>query len=361
MGWALSIDHADITDAAIVEAAPLALADGEARLAVHRFALTANNITYAAFGVAMGYWQFFPGADGRGRLPVWGFADVTESRCDGVSVGERVYGYFPAASELVVTPGKVRPDSFIDAAAHRSALPAVYNRYVRCAADPAYDPAREATQMVLQPLFLTSFLIDAHLRDTDFLGASRISLTSASSKTALALAFLLGRDRPDSLRIEALTSAGNAAFVAASGLYDEVITYDDIGGVDPGPDRLIVDFAGSADVNRTLHTRFGPNLMANIRVGGAHWDDSAPASDLPGPRPTFFFAPDHARDRIAQWGPDGFAMRQGKAWSQFVAAADDLLSWRGLTGGAQALGAYLALVRGEVPASDALVVELEGR
>jgi hypothetical protein len=361
MGWALSIDHADITDAAIVGAAPRALADGEARLAVRRFALTANNITYAAFGVAMGYWQFFPGADGRGRLPVWGFADVTESRCDGVSVGERVYGYFPAASELVVTPGKVRPDSFIDAAAHRSALPAVYNRYVRCAADPAYDPAREAAQMVLQPLFLTSFLIDAHLRDTDFLGASRISLTSASSKTALALAFLLGRDRPDSLRIEALTSAGNAGFVAASGLYDDVIAYGDIGGVDPGPDRLIVDFAGSADVNRTLHTRFGPNLKANIRVGGAHWDDSAPASDLPGPRPTFFFAPDHARDRIAQWGPDGFAMRQGKAWSQFVAAADGLLSWRSLTGGAEALGAYQALVRGEVPASDALVVEVEKR
>lgn len=358
MNWALSIDKADITKATIIEASSRALEAGEARLAIDRFALTANNITYAAFGDAMGYWQFFPGADGRGRLPVWGFAHVTESRAEGLTVGERVYGYLPAAAELVVTPGRIRPDSFIDAAEHRSGLPAVYNRFVRCAADPGYDPEREAAQMVLQPLFLTSFLIDAYLRETDFSGAQRIVLTSASSKTALALAFLLKRDQPEGLRIEALTSARNTAFVEASGLYDAVIAYDTIGNMDPDPARLIVDFAGSAELNRALHTRFGANLKANIRVGGAHWDDSAPASDLPGPRPSFFFAPDHAHDRIAEWGPDGFAQRQGAAWSQFVAAADDLLTWRSLSGGAEALGAYQALVRGEVPASEALLVEV---
>ncbi len=361
MGWALSIDQADITHAGIVEAAPHALNDGEARLAVRRFALTANNITYAAFGEAMAYWRFFPGGDGRGRLPVWGFAQVVESRAHGLETGERVYGYLPAASELVVTPGKVRPDSFIDAAPHRAGLPGVYNRYVRCAADPGYDPAREPAQMVLQPLFLTSFLIDAYLREADFLGADAITLTSASSKTALALAFLLGRDRPDGLRIEALTSARNGAFVEASGLYDAITDYDSIASMDPAPARAIVDFAGAAQVNRALHARFGANLKANIRVGGAHWDDSTPAGDLPGPRPVFFFAPDQARDRIAQWGPDGFARRQGEAWSQFVAAADDLLAWRNLTGEAAALGAYQALVRGDVPASEALVIEVEER
>lgn len=106
MGWALSIHQADITDASIVEEAPGALQAGQARLAVRRFALTANNITYAAFGEAMGYWRFFPGADGRGRLPVWGFAEVTESRAEGLAAGERVYGYLPAASGLVVTPAR---------------------------------------------------------------------------------------------------------------------------------------------------------------------------------------------------------------------------------------------------------------
>ena len=65
-----------------------ALADGEARLSIERFALTANNITYAAFGEAMKYWQFFPAPDPAwGCLPVWGFAVVTESRAEGVPVG----------------------------------------------------------------------------------------------------------------------------------------------------------------------------------------------------------------------------------------------------------------------------------
>jgi len=44
-----------------------------------------------------------------------------------------------------------------------------------------------------------------------------------------------------------------------------------------------------------------------------------------------------------------------------VAAADDLLAWRSLTGGPEALGAYQALVHGQVPASEALVVEVEER
>ena len=69
MGWALSIDKSDITKAGLVQTEPRALQPCEARLAVRRFALTANNITYAVFGEAMGYWAFFPAEDG-GRLPV---------------------------------------------------------------------------------------------------------------------------------------------------------------------------------------------------------------------------------------------------------------------------------------------------
>ena len=48
-----------------------ALAEGEVRWAIRDFALTANNITYAAFGEAMHYWAFFPtGVEATGCLPV---------------------------------------------------------------------------------------------------------------------------------------------------------------------------------------------------------------------------------------------------------------------------------------------------
>ena len=103
-----------------VHADPAPLAAGEVRLAVDSFALTANNITYAAFGDAMNYWGFFPTGDtATGCIPVWGFADVTESRCDGVAVGERFYGYWPIADEVVLQPARVNDAGFFDGAAHR--------------------------------------------------------------------------------------------------------------------------------------------------------------------------------------------------------------------------------------------------
>jgi hypothetical protein len=60
--------------------------------------LTTNNITYAAFGDALGYWQFFPtGEAGWGHMPVWGFADVAASQAPGIEPGERFFGFFPAS------------------------------------------------------------------------------------------------------------------------------------------------------------------------------------------------------------------------------------------------------------------------
>jgi len=91
-----------------------ALAEGEARLRIDRFALTSNNITYAAFGEAMKYWEFFPSGDAAwGNIPVWGFAEVVESRAEGVAVGERCYGYWPMGRYLVVQPARVGTQGFV--------------------------------------------------------------------------------------------------------------------------------------------------------------------------------------------------------------------------------------------------------
>ena len=76
-----------------VNTAPAALADGEVRLHVDSFALTSNNITYAAFGDAMNYWQFFPsGEPGWGIVPVWGFGTVIQSSHPGVAGSSRGSG-----------------------------------------------------------------------------------------------------------------------------------------------------------------------------------------------------------------------------------------------------------------------------
>ena len=105
--------------------ADTALVEGQVRCRIAHFALTSNNITYAAFGDAMNDWQFFPvtaADDGTawGCIPAWGFAEVVQSLHPGVAVGERLYGYWPMASHAVLAPARLSPANFSDGAPHRA-------------------------------------------------------------------------------------------------------------------------------------------------------------------------------------------------------------------------------------------------
>ena len=318
------IDRKNLRSTRWDEPAARALADGEVRLQVEHFALTSNNITYGAFGDAMHYWDFFPTGDAAtGCLPVWGFATVLESRCEGVQVGERFYGYLPIATELIVQPARTNAAGFLDGAEHRRALHTIYNHYTRCSADPGYRAEREAEQALLRPLFTTSFLIDDFLADNDAFGARQVLLSSASSKTAYGTAFCLAqrRGRPEALRSVGLTSTANLGFTRALGCYDEVLSYDELARLDIAAPAVYVDFSGSASLRRHLHEAFDERLMHSCSVGGTHWDELAAkgaSRQLPGPRPTLFFAPAQATKRVADWGAAGLQQRLATAWIAFM-------------------------------------------
>lgn len=307
----------DLATARTVETSPVEPADGEVAFAVDSFALTANNVTYGAVGDLVGYWNFYPASeDGWGRIPVWGFADVTASRVDGVEVGDRYFGYWPMSSDAVLRPGSVGPGGFTDVTPHRVDLPAIYNRYARTPRDG--DPHAEALTSLLRPLFATSFLIDAWLADEALFGADAVVLSSASSKTALGLAHLLSAN--DRATVVGLTSRGHVDFVAATGCYDRVVGYDDLpDGLGDAP-AVYVDFAGSAAVLGAVHRHFGDRLRRSVTVGFTH---RAPGDNagLPGPAPEFFFAPDHIARRTQEWGGDGVAERLDAARAGFDAAA----------------------------------------
>lgn len=323
------------------------LQPGQILLAIDRFAFTSNNVTYAAFGEAMSYWGFFPGPEGWGRIPVWGFADVIASRHDAIKVGERVYGYLPMSTHVVLQPDRVSDAGFIDGAPHRSALHSVYNRYVRTAADPAYDASRESEQMLLQPLFTTSFLIEDFLADNQFFGARAVALSSASSKTAYGLAFCLSRRPQPRPEVIGLTSAGNAAFVRGLGCYDRVVTYERIASISAEMPLVYVDMSGNAGVRSDVHHHFGENLKHSCVVGGTHWEKRGPPANLPGAQPKFFFAPDQIKKRTADWGPGGLQQRLGGAWKAFLGQ----------------LGGWMKVTRGNGPqAVERVYLEmLEGR
>jgi hypothetical protein len=312
--WDFLIDKTDLRKAEIREAAPATLDDGQARLAIESFALTANNITYAVFGETMRYWDFFPGPEGWGRIPVWGHARVEASNHPELAVGERFYGYWPMSTHLTVTPRKTRT-GFADVAPHRAGLSPVYNQYQAVGeANPAEDH-----QALLRPLFITGFLIEDFLDENDLFGARSVLVTSASSKAATGLAFCL--KRRGKAKVVGLTSARNKAFVEALGYYDQVVTYDAVATAPIDEPVVVVDFAGDAALLKTVHERFGEALAYSCLVGGAHWEAERDGGDLPGPKPVFFFAPDRIRKRATDWGAGGLDERHDAAWAPFVADA----------------------------------------
>ena len=317
------VDQSDLRKGRFVHEALPPLADGQVLLKIDRFAFTANNVTYAETGERLGYWKFFPtGEGGWGTIPVWGFADVVASRVLGIEEGERIYGFLPMATHLVVRPDRIGASGFIDSSPHRQELPAAYNGYVRCRGDALYRKQHEDLQALLRPLFITSFLIDDFLDESEFFGAKQVVCSSASSKTAFGLAHLL--HRRDGVDVIGLTSAGNRAFVESLGCYRRTVLYGDLAQL-PRERTAYVDFAGSANVRTALHAHFGDALTYSCAVGMSHRELNPPGRELPGPRPTFFFAPDRVRKRAKDWGREGFDQRFGAAWRDFVPQAANWL------------------------------------
>lgn len=314
MAIALETLKTDIREAEAVDRPSPPLSPGQARLHVDRVALTANTVTYAVVGERIGYWRFWPcEAEGRGLVPAWGFATCLESRADGVAPGDRFYGCWALAEELVVD---VKPtfDGFIDVSPRREGLAPIYARYARA---PAGDPDAEARQALLQPLLFTGWLLTDYIEAHDRFGAERVILSSASSKTSIGLAYGL---KDAGLPALGLTSPGNEGFVRGLDLYDDVALYDALPGALDRTRSVFVDMAGSEKVRRAVHAALaGGALKASIGVGAARWQEIGAAPDLPAPRPEFFFAPGWAQKRMEDWGAAAFGQRLSETMARRLA------------------------------------------
>jgi hypothetical protein len=329
---------------------------GQALLRVERFGLTANNVTYAVMGEAMSYWDFFPAEDGWGRVPMWGFAEVERSEAEGVEPGTRLYGYLPPSSHLVVAPVEADERGFVDGSPHRAALPSAYHRYLATAADPFYRRQTEEVQMLLRPLFFTSFLIDDQLDDEGLTGRGPILVSSASSKTAIAAAFLLARRQ--GVELVGLTSPRSVDFVAGLGIYDRTLAYDAIDSLQRGP-ATYVDVAGDARVRQAVHSHFGDELLHSMAVGVTHWEEFGGGdAELPGPTPSFFFAPDRVVKRSEDWGRGGLETRVAEAWHPFCEWTESWLGTIRDEGFAGLLGAWPEVLENRVEPRTAHVISL---
>ncbi len=292
-----------------------ALNDNEVLFKVDRQALTANNISYASSGDMLDYWGFFPTGEGWGRIPGMGWGEVIVSEHPDVKVGERAWGFYPYSTHHKILAGKAGNESFSDVSPHRANHAPIYSQFDRASANPIYEPEREDQDSLLRGLFLTSWLVEDFIDVNDSFGSQSCLITSASSKTSIALAHCVkARGKLASVGI---TSPGNVAFCESLGCYDKIVTYDEVTAMDAAQPVVMVDMAGNAKVISDLHNHYGDNMKYSCRIGATHYNEMGSSKDLPGAKPVFFFAPTHRETRSAELGLEAFTEQMWSAFSGF--------------------------------------------
>lgn len=354
----LEVNKTNLSDLRVTSTATLQDMTGQILVRIERFGLTANNITYGVVGDRIGYWKFFPTAeDSHGVIPVWGIGIVEHSGVEGITAGERLYGYWPMSSHAVLTPASITPDRFFDGAVHRAGLAAVYNRYLRLSNDPLDDPATDDLRMVLWPLYATSFCLYDFALAGDWYGAEQVLIVSASSKTGIGTGYAFKED-PTAPKLVGLTSQGNKAKVDALALYDQVLTYDQIEAELQDVPTLIIDMSGSGTVISRLHRHLGQNMRFTSHVGLTHYSEAGMGEGYIRERSEMFFAPGHIAKRTDEWGPGEFERRSQAFWTK---ARTRSAAWLHIThaqGAEAAVAAYRQVLAGKTPADQAWTVSL---
>ncbi len=348
----------------VVESATLSatsvLADGEILVKIDRFAITANNITYAVLGDKLGYWKFFPplkDAQEWGILPVWGFADVVVSNTAGVAVGERLFGYFPPATFLKMLPVRMTSMRLFDGGMHRAMLPPGYNSYTRVLAEPGYDRKMDDVRMLLWPLHITSFCLGDLLQDKKYFDAKQIVILSASSKTSIGLGYAIQAD-VSAPTVVAVTSEKNSHFVSQLGIYAQTVSYDSMNAIDASIPTVVVDMSGNGQVLKQLRAHLGDNMLRCINVGLTHWDETALAETSTAERSEFFFAPAHIQMRMKDWGVEEFNARTSAFLRESAIKSMSLLTFTKLQGLDGLANVYANVCAGRIAPDQGLIVEM---
>lgn len=160
---------------------------------------------------------------------VWGIIEVTKSRLDGVEVGSKYLAQLPIGESVSFSSAKVDPATNNSVIVDRPGVFPAYNIFKKWDGD---NEDYEDLALACFPGIVTGFGLNFNLRNHDYYGADAVVLTSASSKVALALAVYLkhnnSEDYPGTTKkIIGYTSESNKEFCEKTGLYDEVLGYED--------------------------------------------------------------------------------------------------------------------------------------
>ena len=258
-----------------------------------------------------------------------------------------------------------------------------YNQIIRCATDPHYTPTplAEDLTMLYRPLFWTSYWCEDWLHSSNYRsGASTILISSASSKTAFCLAYLIGKrigrgDVDKSTKVIGLTSKRNVGFTKRLGLYHEVLEYDSFTDTRPfqgnADDRWIyIDVAGNDELNKKLFAHFAspytPKFAACVQLGLTNLSpSSADVSSKEWSKNTFDMSNSHTAGLTSQFWPqmEEFFMpewldvrkhqipigeifkRQNEAWKELMQDCTEWVQLERISGPQAVRDAYVKLAK----------------
>ncbi|OLF05998.1 hypothetical protein BLA60_33640 [Actinophytocola xinjiangensis] len=342
--WELLTRKDDLAVREVRPAPRQRLADGQVLLAVEKFSMTMNTITYTRMGASeLPFWEAFPSPDGYGRTPVWGFVRVEDSRHPDITAGERYYGWVTAATHHVVTPERTTR-GFVDTAQHIAFMPTWYRTFQRVAEPDGLDDRR----VVYRQIFPASFNLADFLVGQAAGGAKSVLVTSASSKTAIGLAEELIARRAR-LPVNAVTSARNVDFVRALGCYDTVSSYTDLTTASVYAPAVFVDFTGEHRKMAAVYDRFPGELAHTALVGYTHPLSEQQPPPLTEPEPEIFFTPIVEEQAAAEEGEERFYTRYHAAEDRFLTSTERWLTVHRHSGPDAIVAGFNALLDGPQP------------
>jgi uncharacterized protein DUF2855 len=348
---ALQVSRDDLRRVRVVETGPAEPGPGEVLFGIERFGLSANNVTYAQLGDTLGYWDLFPAEAGWGQIPVWGYLRVVASGRGEVEVGRRAFGLCPMSTHALLRPGRVDTAGFRNAPARRSAVSSVYGSYFWADGDRP-DSRPDDALIVLRPLFWLSFTLDNHLAENGTL-ASGVVITSASSKAAIGLGYLLRRRGVPAI---GLTSPRHAGFVEKTSVCDRVVTYDHLDALVAlaGSRPVLIDIAGRGALRQEIDGQMAGRLTSVLVAGRTH----PAASGAPDDETDLFSAPQQILDLSRKWGWPVLSQRFTSALNGFAESATWLAveTARGIDG---AVRVYQGVLDNSSPPATAHIVDLE--
>jgi hypothetical protein len=211
--------------------------------------------------------------------------------------------------------------------------------------------------MLLYPLFVTSFSLHDMLQEENWFEAEQVIIVSASSKTSIGLAYALDEDAT-APKIVGITSDRNKQLVNKLGLYDQVVSYQQIEQIKSDRKSVIVDMSANAEVLGQLHTRLGDNMRFCSNVGLTHWDETGANQGIISERSKMFFAPGHIQKRMQDWGAEGFQQRSADFILRTALKSREWLEMRPIDGLSGLADVYSDVCNGMVPPEQGLIVSI---